>query len=86
MTVRKIADKVGVSVGSVDSILNEDLSIHRVAAQFFPKELSLEQRQHHVKISEDMLQCSNKGRGFLKTMVIGDEMWVYGYNLETKVQ
>ena len=57
MTVREIADEVKISVGSTDSILNEDLGMHRVAAKFVPKLLSLEQRQLYVKVSEDMLHA-----------------------------
>jgi hypothetical protein len=33
-----------------------------------------------------MLEGVNRDPEFLKTMVTGDEMWVYGYDLETKVQ
>jgi hypothetical protein len=33
-----------------------------------------------------MLECTNGDPELLKTMITGDEMWVYGYDLETKVQ
>jgi hypothetical protein len=32
------------------------------------------------------LQCANKDPEFLKTVITGDESWVYRYDPETKVQ
>jgi hypothetical protein len=32
------------------------------------------------------LHCANGDLEFLKTVITGDEMWVYGYDSETKVQ
>jgi hypothetical protein len=33
-----------------------------------------------------MLECANRDPEFLKTVIAGDESWVYGYDPETKVQ
>jgi outer membrane lipoprotein-sorting protein len=33
-----------------------------------------------------MLECANGDSEFLKIVITGDEMWVYRYDLETKVQ
>jgi transposase len=40
LTVREIADEVGISIGSAHSILTEDLHMCRVVAKFVPKLLS----------------------------------------------
>jgi transposase len=42
LTVREIADEVGISTGSAHSILTEDLHMCRVVAKFLPKLLSQE--------------------------------------------
>jgi hypothetical protein len=42
LTIREIADEVGISTGSENSILTEDLYICRVVAKFVPKLLSQE--------------------------------------------
>jgi hypothetical protein len=86
LTVREIADKVGISTGSAQSMLTEDLHMYRVVANSVPKLLSLEQQQLHLEVTRDMLECANGGPVFLKTVIAGDETWVYGYNQETKVQ
>jgi transposase len=33
-----------------------------------------------------MLECANRDSEFLKTVITGDKMWVYGYGAEMKVQ
>jgi hypothetical protein len=58
----------------------------RVVAKFVHKLLSQEQQQLCLEVAQDMLECSNGYPEFLKIVIIGDEMWVYGYDLETKVQ
>jgi hypothetical protein len=58
----------------------------RVVAKFVPKLLSQEQQQLCLEVMRDMLECSNRDPEFLKTVITGDEMWVYGYDPETKVQ
>lgn len=86
LTVRELADEVGISHGSADTILLEDLGMRRVAAKFVPKLLSPEQRQCRLDVAQDMLQTANADPDFLKTVITGDESWVYGYDPETKVQ
>ncbi|GFS69111.1 HTH_48 domain-containing protein, partial [Nephila pilipes] len=44
LTVREIAEEVGVSKDSVHAILREDLNMNRVATKFVPKLLSPEQK------------------------------------------
>jgi hypothetical protein len=58
----------------------------RVVVKFLPKLLSQEQQQLRLEVAWDMLECANRDPEFLKTVINGDEMWVYGYDLETKVQ
>ena len=43
ITVRELADVVGVSIGSVHTILTADLGLRRVSAKFVPKLLTMEQ-------------------------------------------
>ncbi|PNF26463.1 hypothetical protein B7P43_G15372 [Cryptotermes secundus] len=86
LAFREVADEVGISRGSANTILTEDLGMRRVAAKFVPKLLSPEQQQLRLEVAQDMLECANRDPEFLKTVIIGDESWVYGYDPETKVQ
>jgi hypothetical protein len=60
--------------------------MHRVAAKFVPKLLLCEQKELQLDITQDMLECANGDLDFLKTVITGDESWVYGYDPGTKAQ
>ena len=84
LRVQEIVAEVGVSTGSVHSILTEDLNLQRVSAKFVPKLLTEQQKELWKEISEDMLDFANHDPEFIKTIITGDETWVYGYDPETK--
>ncbi|PNF34001.1 hypothetical protein B7P43_G04643 [Cryptotermes secundus] len=86
LVIREVADEVGISRSSTNTILTEDLGMQRVATKFVPKLLSPEQQQLRLEVAQDMLECANRDPEFLKTVITGDESWVYRYDLKTKVQ
>jgi hypothetical protein len=50
LTVREIADKVGISTGSEHSIVTQDLHMCRVVVKLVPKLLSQEQQQFRLEV------------------------------------
>jgi len=48
--------------------------------------LTEDQKAIRVNISQELLDRVSVDENFLKTIVTGDETWVYGYNVETKAQ
>jgi len=86
LTVREIADDCGVSVGSCDAILTDDLHMKRVCAKFVPRLLTDDQREQRQTIARDLFERSCEDVQFLTNIVTGDESWVYGYDSETKEQ
>jgi AraC-like DNA-binding protein len=76
LTVREIADEVGISTGSYHSIVPEDLHMCRVKAKFEPMLPLQEQQQLRLEVARDMLENANGDPEFLKTVITGDEMWV----------
>ena len=86
VTIRELAEEMGISIGSAHSILREDLAMRRVSSKFVPKLLTMEQKQLRLEVSQDMLDCANGDPDFLNTVITGDESWVYVYDPETKVQ
>ena len=56
LTVREIADDCGISVGSWESILTDDLRMKRVCAKFVPRLLTDDQREHRQKIARDLFE------------------------------
>ncbi|KAJ4444141.1 hypothetical protein ANN_05930 [Periplaneta americana] len=85
LTVREIAEEVGVSKNSAHAILRDDLNMNRVAAKFVPKLLS-RTKDLRRDVAQDLLDTANTDPGFLNTVITGDESWVYGYDPETKRQ
>ena len=86
LAVQEIAAEVGISTDSVHSILTEDLNPRRASAKFGPTLLTEQQKELRKEISEDMLDLANHDPEFIKTIITGDETWVYGYDPETKFQ
>jgi len=86
VTVRELAEEVGISTGSVHSIFTDVLSMRRVSAKFVPRLLTMEQKHLRLEVSQDMLDYANSDPEFLNIVITGDESWVYGYDTETKAQ
>jgi hypothetical protein len=36
-------------------------------------------------VSQELFDCSNADENFLKNVITGDETWLYGYNIEIKL-
>ncbi|XP_011146337.1 putative uncharacterized protein FLJ37770 [Harpegnathos saltator] len=62
ITIRKVAEEIGISYGSREVIFTNVLNMKRVAAKFTPKLLNFQEKQHRVTIakppcSPDMAPC-----------------------------
>jgi len=86
LTVRDITDDCGISVGSCNTILTDDMHMKHVCAKLVPRLLTDDQREQRQTIARDLFKHSCEDMQFLKNTMIGDESWVYGYDLETKQQ
>ena len=86
LTVREVAHEVGISIGSCHQIFTEKLQMRRVSAKFVPSLLTDDHKENRVEISQELLANANGNENFLKNIMTGDEMWVYGYDVETKMQ
>jgi len=86
VTVREVAEEVSISKTVCHEILTENLGMHRIAAKFVPRLLTDDQKQNRVDVSQELLDRANDDDNFLENIITGDEAWVYGYDVETKVQ
>lgn len=83
----ELRNEFQISFGSVQTILTSDLDMRRVAAKFVPKPLSDEQKENRKQIATDWLKRSESDDFFFyKSIITGDESWLYGYDPEPKVQ
>ena len=86
ITIREVAEDVGISVGSCHDILSDVLGMRRVSAKFISKLLNFDQKNRRMTITQEMLNEVNEDPDFLKRVITGDKPWVYGYDVETKAQ
>jgi len=86
LTVQEVGDEVGISIGSCHQIFTENLTMRRVSAKFLLCLLTDNQKENRVEISLELLASANGNESFLKNVITGDETWVYGYDVETKMQ
>ena len=68
VTVRDLAEDVGISTGSVNSILTDHLAMRRVSVKFVPKLLTIEQKQPHLEVTQDMLDSADSFPEFAKLL------------------
>jgi len=50
LTVRQIAANAGISVGSVDTILHDDLKLREVSARWIPREMHTFTAQYYHRL------------------------------------
>ena len=86
LTVREVSEEVSISKTACHEILTENLGMHRIAAKFVPRLLTEDQKQNRVDVSQELLDRANDDDNVLKNIITGDKTWVYGYDVETKVQ
>jgi hypothetical protein len=87
LTVRDVAEEeVGISKESCHQIFTEKRQIRLVSAEFVPPLLTEDQKEKRVEISQELLANASGNENFLKNIITGDETWVNGYDVETKMQ
>ncbi|XP_070394041.1 protein GVQW3-like [Dermacentor albipictus] len=86
VTIREIAEEVGISIFSAHCTMTEYLAKKKVAPKFVPELFTVKQKQLCVEVSLDMLDLTNRDPDFMNTIITSDESRVYGYDLETKSQ
>lgn len=86
LTIREISEEMGISFGSVQHILTQDLGMTRIAAKFVPRLLTDEQKLKRMQIAQELLDMAESDPTFMGRIITGDESWIYGYDVETKRQ
>ena len=83
ITIRKVAEDVGISVGSCHAIFSDILGLC-VAAKFVPKLLNFDQKPRRMTIAQEIFNDINDDLDLLKKVITGDESWIYSYDVGTK--
>lgn len=87
MTVRSIAQELGVSCSTVHDVLTKELGMSKVSSRWVPRLLTAEEKERRVQCSSVFLQrYAAEGDAFLDRIVTTDETWLHHYDPETKAQ
>lgn len=87
LTVRIIAETLGISLGAVHSILKEQLGLSKICARWVPRALRAEHKEQRLDCSLHLLnKFDNDPEDFLARCLTGDETWLYQYDPESKLQ
>ena len=86
--VEEIAQALGISYGSVSTILHDRLGMRKlhVIARWVPKSLSDEQMATRASVCSALMKRFRSKDDFLLRLMTVDETWVHYYEPENKAQ
>jgi hypothetical protein len=73
LTIHDLCNTLGLSHGTCQRILSEELNMMRIAAKSVPRLLQNEQKQHRLEVCRELQQQLQEGPNFLSKVVTGDE-------------
>ena len=76
LSVRLIADQVGLPKFIVHEIIMTELQMREVCAKLVPKVLTDEQKENRALIFRELLDHVRGGPDFLEQVITGDETWI----------
>ena len=86
VSIETIGAEFDVSVGTVHTIIHEELKMRKICANFVPRVLREDQKERRCHDSREMVELINSDPAVLDALVTCDESWIYCYESETKRQ
>ena len=86
VSIETISAQFDVSVGTVHTIIHEELKMRKICTKFVPRVLREDQKERHCHDSREMVELINSDPAVLDALVTCDESWIYCYDPETKKQ
>ena len=86
VSIETISAQFDVSVGTVHTIICEELKMRKICTKFVPRVLREDQKERRYHDSREMVELINSDPAVLDALVTCDESWIYCYDLETKRQ
>ena len=86
VSIETISAQFDVSVGTVHTIIREELKMQKICAKFVRWVLREDQKERCCHDSREMVELINSDPAVLDALVTCDESWIYCYDPETKRQ
>ena len=86
VSIETINAQFDVSMGTVHTIIHEELKMRKICAEFVPRVLREDQKERRCHDRREMAKLINSDPAVLDALVTCDESWIYCYDPETKRQ
>ena len=86
VSIETISAQFDVSVGTVHTIIRDELKMQKICMKFVPRVLWEDQKERRCHDSREMVELINSDPALLDALVTCDESWIYCYHPETKRQ
>ena len=86
VSIETISVQFDVNVGTVHTIIREELKMWKICVKFIPRVLREDQKERRCHDSREMVELINSDPAVLDALVNCDESWIYCYDPETKRQ
>ena len=86
MSIETISAQFDVSVGTVHTIIREELKMRKICAKFVPRVHREDQKERRCHDNREMIELIDSDPAVLDALVTCDESWIYCYGPETKRQ
>ena len=77
VSIETISAQFDVSVGTVHTIIREELKMRKICTKFVPRVLREDQKERCCHDSREMVKLINSDLTVLDAMVTCDESWIY---------
>ena len=84
VSIEAINTQFDVSVGTVYTIIHEELKMRKICAKFVPRVLREDPKERRCHDNREMVELINSDPGALDALVTCDESYIYCYDPETK--
>ena len=86
VSIETISAQFDVSVGTVHTIIREELKMRKICAKFVPRVLREDQKERRCHDSREMVELINSDPAVLDALVTCDKSWIYCCDPEIKRQ
>ena len=86
VSIETVSEQFDVSVGTLHTIIREELKMQKICTKFVPRVLKEDQKEGHCHDSKEMVELINSDPTVLNALVTCDEIWIYYNDPETKRQ
>jgi hypothetical protein len=84
--IHDVCEIVGLSYGTVQRILGDNLNVRQISVRSVPRLLRDKQKALRIYVCRELKQQARGKPNFISNIITSDETWVYGYDPETKQQ